>query len=832
MLKFEIKKSFKKKIFLTILIYAFVIASLTGIFYNSNYPQLISEVKPENYAYASLFSYVDFLSEENSHLSENDIEDLIHKAERLELKERLFQESLLSKHNELLDYDDLINLNQIYYDSYQEMSKIIDDYKLNLLPEREDDFSWDLFASQYRNETGTFLSMPGLTKDTESQVEQLIVAQDFLLGVPFLLIFIFLFAGEISGEKEDTSINLIKTQGVSKFKYVFSKFLLLIFYALIYYILVNIFYILIMHLFGVPYYNGHLKLYRIFDGQPISYLMGYQVLMVNFIAYILYFSFIGSFLLLISSFTNSKNSSISIVFFIIAVLYGLTLNFSVLDKSYNPVNFYNYHQNILGKVDYDIFYKANGLRPYVILFSLSFFFIGLSLLDFNIPSLEISKSHKNKSRLDIFRFEKIKIVNGPSFKFFIISGLVFLVFVFMAFKVEDDQIVNYKYYNYLIIEDYDKEIDRIEKDIEIHKSKKNTLNEDYDQSMYDSYLEFQLQAVDSIKKLKENTLLEQNYFKNNIGSEFYKLKYDFYNKNAESFDLSGFSDEPSLPSRRENQAIYEYLIENNIDSIEHRWPYMVSKYAEVDNSILAQESRTLTLASSHSPLYSIYRLFISYNLDIIFIFFFILVILVSYSPDKENGSQIELMYTQPTKRPRYHIYKLGASFFIGMLCLLAIFAFYIILGLIFEGRITADYPIIFYTELIRNPLELAKADYFTIIPIWKYLINLFMIIVFQLIFVSSLGNLISIFVKRRVNLLVYTSLILVAGIIISNYLPDILRLISPFSHLKALDIADGSIRITKSFDIYKIWMSFIILLSNSLILLLLGGYLTGKREIK
>lgn len=73
-------------------------------------------------------------------------------------------------------------------------------------------------------------------------------------------------------KKNQGSLDLLRSSAISKRKIVLSKFLLLVFYAILYYILVNIFFIIVMSISGMPFYNGFLSIYRVFDGNPISYI--------------------------------------------------------------------------------------------------------------------------------------------------------------------------------------------------------------------------------------------------------------------------------------------------------------------------------------------------------------------------------------------------------------------------------------------------------------------------------------------------------------------------------------------------------------------------------
>ncbi len=220
----------------------------------------------------------------------------------------------------------------------------------------------------------------------------------------------------------------------------------------------------------------------------------------------------------------------------------------------------------------------------------------------------------------------------------------------------------------------------------------------------------------------------------------------------------------------------------------------------------------------------------TYPMDIIIISIISFITLGGYAYDKEYGNQLELMYTMPVHRRKYHFNKILSSFTVSAILLLMIFVTLYIIGLISGGLGDIDFPIIYYDEYIKH-FTLVTNQYFHIIPIWRYTLNLMIVLLLQLAFITSLGTLVSICIKERVKVFVITMSILIFGVGITMILPKYINILSPFTYLKASNIADGSIRIHHNLPYFNIWISIIVLLFFTVLIAILGSKIVEKKDV-
>lgn len=118
---------------------------------------------------------------------------------------------------------------------------------------------------------------------------------------------------------------------------------------------------------------------------------------------------------------------------------------------------------------------------------------------------------------------------------------------------------------------------------------------------------------------------------------------------------------------------------------------------------------------------------------------------------KENGNQLNLIYTQPINKFKYHIQKVLSQVIVIMGVFGVVMFFVILLGILFEGIGDFNQPVIEYLrffEKAKYATEYNSKDTFTTMPIYIYLIRLFVVIGLQGLFLSSIATLISIFTKK------------------------------------------------------------------------------------
>lgn len=153
------------------------------------------------------------------------------------------------------------------------------------------------------------------------------------------------------------------------------------------------------------------------------------------------------------------------------------------------------------------------------------------------------------------------------------------------------------------------------------------------------------------EKLYKDALNANKYISEKNGKDYYKLKMtEFLDDEFAGGEV--IKDKHVTPfSINESVALYNYLSDNNIK------PYLLS-----DNFFLSS-FETLVKdyynylednINSHSASYIPRRIERTYPVDLIVIVLISLLSLGAYSFDKENGNQIELLYTQPATRKIPH----------------------------------------------------------------------------------------------------------------------------------------------------------------------------------
>lgn len=287
--------------------------------------------------------------------------------------------------------------------------------------------------------------------------------------------------------------------------------------------------------------------------------------------------------------------------------------------------------------------------------------------------------------------------------------------------------------------------------------------------------------------------------------------------------------EYTLPSFIETEELYRYMKKYNIKPIKTNWIVTTSEYEDLLPSALFFKKDNI---SSNSVSYIFYRNVKNYNLDIMILVFIPFLFLYGYVLEKDRGNQIGLIFSQPIKRDKYNMKKHISQAFILVFALIIVFVFYFLYALLTDGIGDFNQPIIFYDKLVdTNLISKINKDYFSLIPIWKYNISLFFYLALQLIFISSIGLFTSIFVKERKYVFASTLIIIVLGIFFSQYLPDYIKVYSPFIHLKAGDIVNGAIRIKNKLINYKFYHSIISLISSTLLTYFASCFIIKRKDV-
>lgn len=857
MLKFELKKIFKKNYFIFITIFALLTSAFALINNQSNgnptFPSAIEINENGVYEISTFSNYIDLHSKDNDHLSEEDKAKI--GAEIDEIYNYTWSAYILDgPRNE--DKVDKTKYKTEYIRQVESFDKLLNKYNIKIKNNKESQWEWVKFASNnMKTSSASPMSYEEGGKYFPNLTKNLVHNQKILFAFPLILFVIILFHNIISEEREKGTYNLLKTNGLNDFAIFKNKFFLFILTLIIYFSLVSVFMLIGSIIVGQGGGLGFSDIYKVFDSKDLSYIKGYRLLISLFLSYLALFTLISSFVLFISSKVNNSRKAFGILLSIFCLLVFVNMYNTYSFSSYNPINLFDYKMTLTGGIvevlaeDGNTLIQkislAKGILPYIICLAISVLFFILALVKVDIFGKEKTKIQKHPKKLSLLDFENLKIYKSPDFYLYICLAFVVLAALFFRLKFEDDKLRD-EYLseaNNSSIEDF---IEKEEKAMQdFIKNKDLIISESIniiDKPMelsFEEYYEIRLEAYkDEIKKLKdekEDSIKLKEYYISQNGGEYYKLKEKIYQNDFGNYsprDKANLS--YSKASYYEGLARLEKLAEINHKPLLKNWIVYQSKLEEGPLNAKALTYENLHYENSHSSIYSLYRIFNIYKLDIIMIIFLVLVCAGGFTNDKEDGNQIKLLFSQPIKRKDIIKNKLIASLSTSLAILVMLVFFIILLGFITEGFGNINYPVIYYKNSVKN-IELISQDklsYFSLMPIYLYLIRLFVIIIFQIIFLISLAIFISIFVRRKIDVFVILTSILTLGIYSSKYLPYQLNYSNPFSHLIARNIADGSIIFKASFGFYSIFISILVLLIWSFILTYISVKLSKSKEIK
>lgn len=850
MFMFEIKKIIKRKYILILIIFS-ILVSFCAHLYNQQIKQPIFE---EEYLSADeiifdsnpFINLINLNSKENKHLTDKEKFELETKSGSV--SGNISKYFVINSNNKLVfNHDRKSEYNRTYNYNILKYEELINKYNVKMTKENQQRWEWRLYSANYRLETNTYpMDYSGMGFEFPNIVRKLIFNQPILFGMPLLIVLIVLFSSIISKEKEEGTWDLLRTQPVNKSKIILSKYISMFIVVVLYSILTMIFTSIFSIISGIGFENGLFDLYKIFNGNFLSYYKGYQVLVLYLLAYLIFFLFIGSLILLISSKAKDTKSTIAISIIIFLGLYFITCEFGFLKSVFNPVYAINFSDIILGGIksvfDQDtnsyinILVNAKGIQFYIYYLFLSFVFFILTLFNLNSKTLKI-KEIKNKTyELSPLKFEKYKIIRSNDFKLYTIVTLLVLFMIFIKF-IQIDKNVQISNQSLdptaeLIISDQKK---RLEEFI----NNREYIIEEYDKK-YGDGKDIYMSELSSMKSFLNKQInesngkkLEKQYYINNDSNNYYQSIIDRYKKTFDQYSsISTKSGNYSNLTFIEGLALFEYMKENKIRPVAKQWIINQSEYEEISDQFKHLDAKKIQMANSHSSLYSLYRLFTSYRLDLVLIFLLLLIVMGGFTFDKENGNHLSFLFTEPISRNKYYLYKLFSAIIISGFLTLGIFVLFIILGWITEGFGPINYPIILYDKVVNtyNSVITNQLNYFRIIPIYEYIIRLFSTLIAQIIFISSLSIFISIFVDEKIKVFVTTSMILVLGMFIVEFIPKGINSFIPFNHLNATNIANGSIILHNNMPNNNIFISIVVLIFWSLIITFFGRLIVNKKD--
>lgn len=834
MLAFEIKKLIKSKVFLFTIIFSIIMSFYIN--YKSNnlnltvdHPTYTGNVDSEAIFAMNFFN--QYYKLENK-------------------KEAFFEHNETSEKYSIIKYPKiqsyiLNSKKQTFTENYN-VAKIVQDLNYNRLKNIEEirkkydiqiedanqknDYEYGVFESKYYHDNNILFTRANLEFLSTNYTRRIIYNSNIIFGLPFLIFMIISFYGILSKEKDEGTINLLKNQ--PKRNVLLSKLYAMIFIAFIYIIGFLIFFLIICKLQGISI-NGFREIYRVFNPlNEIKYFKAYQLIALILITYFVLVFLISTFILFINVISSSKEASLAVIIVVFGLAYTLTENNTYLQNSLNPIYALDYLRLIIGKIETIVGADGSANIEYINHSSLIYFLIygiyssilfALSIYIFN-RNVEIKNASKiNKIyNSNIFNFEIRKIMKNDAFIIYILGALVF-VFSLYYFQIND--VENYK--RYLLgesgkIKIYQEEINKLEDELLYTDS-------DLDRELINEEIRL------TNKKLDIRNRIIQGYKASNT-KEFYLAQientiyeYDVQGPEAQIFKY----EKPIIFAKFESKLLDEMSIKNDVKPI-IRPGFQYSAYEKFSNPLAENQYRNRETYLTNSSLYTNYKMLKYNNLDILFLLLILFMVLGGYTYDKENGNQLNLIYTQPIDKFKFHIIKILSQTLVIALVYVFISLFIFLMGIIKEGLGELNQPVIEYLYLFKNPqlaIETEALKTITTIPIYIYLIKVFIVIIFQTLFVSSISTLISIFTKSKTVIIVSIISISTLGLKITKLCEkNIVKLLNPFTYIFANNVADNSVIAVNGIEGANYIISLSVLFISAILIAFVGGIIAKTKE--
>ncbi|MFM1553782.1 ABC transporter permease [Helcococcus ovis] len=833
MIKLEIKKLHKSKLILFTILFAIImsfyvnyrsnnILELSHEYKVSKVPGdtiLIANARKNDFHFLKNLEYITRLNEiiDNNHYSK--YSELNHFMSNIDKK--TFKEK----------YDISKKFYELDYNLLTEVSKFYKDYKLELKDKLEKkDVNYAVLEMEYLKKNDIPRNNSFLEHLSTNYARRIIYNSKIIFGIPFLVFAILIFYGILSKEMEDGTINLLKTQPIDYRKLVISKLISMNLISIIYLSSFFIFFALICFVQGINL-GGFREIYRIFyDGVDPRYFKAYELILLILLSFTIIMNLIYSIIILINSIFRSKYSSLAFLISIFGLGYTFTENIKSLKTVFNPIYAMDHVRSIKGKINCVV--EKNGLGTYqninhssliylLIFFIISVFliFVAAKLSEFDFKVYEKEKQI-NINKYSVFKFEVRKIVNNQSFVIYLLATLI-LIFSLHFFEVTE--VLNGINFN---LKPKGK-LELYKHHLLLEEKKLKNLNGDMAES-----IQFN---IEKYKKIINNYNNLIDGYNKNDSKKFYKAQ-SFQDKLEYDMRGMGGKIKKTPLTIYENILLNNVSVDNNVKPIVKQY-FIFSHYQKFKSNFEETLDRKNAKYLTNSGIYTTYRMLKYQDLDIIFLGIIMFMIINGYVSEKENGSQLNMIYTQPLNRFKYNITKVFSQIYVLSIFCFVVFAFAILNGVITEGFGEIKQPVIQYLTYFKKfniPEERLNAiKTFTTMPIWQYLTKTFIVMIMQGFLISSIATLFSIYTKSKNLLIAMTSGFILTGVILTNLLNvNIVKLYSPFSYLFANKVADNSVMIRNVIIGGNFVTSIFVLTLWGIIFMIIGSMIVNKRKQK
>ena len=427
MINFELKKLFKKKYLLIILILAIFMSVYNLITVESKFTifdldNSYSDIDYLQYKYIDMYENKK-IEKDNKFLKE--IGPYIDDLEKLSNFQGNEKEKLEKK----------IELANYYEDFFEKF-----DY-INPSKEELDIIEWTKIESKYYLENNVFIDLDWMTGEKLFRM-----GVDSFFGLIPMIVLAFLSYEILSKEFENNTIINYYTAPKNRSRIIIAKFLSLIIYGIIYIILVLLFTYTLGKIKGLNM-DGLNRGVRIL-GDGYKFITIYEYIGICTILFLLLLSFIFSLSLMLQAIF--RMSSISLIG--LSILFILSYIFDTINifNYFNILSLSKYKEHITGYfqyyipftpgIDYPDLIPRIGYRPYMLIFVASLIFIGISYFSLKYNYKFSHKESKTIKNINFFKFNQEKIrANIPRF-IFTIASLLIIVVPYISFILKDKEV--------------------------------------------------------------------------------------------------------------------------------------------------------------------------------------------------------------------------------------------------------------------------------------------------------------------------------------------------------------------------------------------------------
>lgn len=835
MLKFEIKKLIKKKVYIVTAIFAILISLYVNYF--SNNTTDIDKIYPSYEGYTTGIIFNSIVNEQAYKL-ENKSEfyleyfDMIKKYARESYSD--VKEFLINKKSKPFNekYEVGKFIQKLDYDSLQSTKRLVEKYGLVVEESDKKNFEYGIIESEYYYDNNILFTKHNEEILSTNYARRIIYNSQVIFGLPIIAFLIITFYGVILEEKEKGTINLLHNQPISNRKIIFFKFISMMTVVFVYTFIFFLSFLIICLIQGINVLEFR-DVFRIYDhSETIKFIKSYKLLPLILVSFFVLMSLIFTIIIFINAISKNKESSLAKLIIMFGMGYTLTENISILQSKLNPFYAIDYVRSIKGtareitKLDGASYFdnvNQEGLFYIIFFVVISIILFELSIYIFTNKNIYSRTAELNSIKeYGIFGFEIRKIIKNSSFTIYMLGAIIF-IFSLHFFKINEvrDKL------NFEIGDNGKLEI--YQKDVKLNEDKIKKSHSTNENDIASQELELAKQKLDWQERIVDG-------YKNNDSEKFYKaqLEKHLYTIKTTAVGYGVYKYTELVPFNNfETKMLDEVSIKNNIKPIV-RYDFNYSDYEEFENPIIEKNVKSRSMYLTNSSIYTNYRMLKYQDLDILFLVLVLFMVLGGYIYDKENGNQLNLIYTQPISKFKYHLTKIFTQslVIIGVYGVISIFIF--ILGILTEGIGELNQPVIEYLKLFnypQNAVEKEAIETFTTMPIYMYLIKTFIVIAVQGIFAASMATSISIFTKSKTVIIGAVLSICGLGIVLTNFVNvNLVKLLSPFSYMYANNVADNSF-----VPIYRIEggtyiNSILVLLVWSLVISIIGGIISNKKD--